>query len=160
MFGTLFTFELKRWLKNPTFYIFCAIFFFFSLFMMASSLGVFDSFKSTTVSNTYSNSPIALNGMLNGLSIFIYFLLPTIVGAIVYRDFKYNMHTILFSYPFTKRDYLFGKFLSAFLIVVIITLFIGLGAFAAAFLPDVNPDLVGPHRLMAYIQSYLIFIIP
>ena len=160
MFQTLFTFELKRWLKSSSFYVFCAIFFFFSLLIMASSLGVFDNFKTTTVSNTYSNSPIALNRMLNSLSIFIYFLLPTIVGATIYRDFKYNSHTILFSYPFTKRDYMFGKFLSAFLIVVIITLFIGLGAFAAAFLPGVNTDLIGPHRFMAYVQSYLIFIIP
>ncbi|WP_396155940.1 M1 family aminopeptidase [Flavobacterium sp.] len=160
MFGTLFTFELKRWLKNPTFYIFCGIFFALSLFLMASSLGVFDSFKTTTVSNTYSNSPIAINSMLNGLSLFIYFLLPTIVGASVYRDFKYNMHTILFSYPFTKSEYMFGKFLSSITVVILITFCAGLGSFAACFLPSVNPDLLGPHKFSAYWQSYLIFIIP
>jgi hypothetical protein len=37
---------------------------------------------------------------------------------------------------------------------------VGLGAFLASFLPGVNPDLLGPHRFIAYIQSYLIFIIP
>ncbi|MGL2962527.1 M1 family aminopeptidase [Flavobacterium sp. RSB2_4_14] len=160
MFGTIFTFELKRWLKNPSFYIYVAIFFGLSLLLMGSSLGIFDNFKTTTSSNAMANSPIALNGMLNGLSVFIYFLLPSIVGASVYRDFKYNMHTILFSYPFSKWDYLMSKFLSSLLVVIIITLFVGLGAFLASFLPGVNPDLLGPHRFIAYIQSYLIFIIP
>ena len=160
MFGTIFTFELKRWLKNPAFYIYVAIFFGLSLLLMGSSLGIFDSFKTTTSSNAMANSPIALNGMLNGLSVFIYFLLPSIIGASVYRDFKYNMHTILFSYPFSKWDYLMSKFLSSLLVVIIITLFVGLGAFLASFLPGVNPDLLGPHRFIAYIQSYLIFIIP
>ncbi len=160
MFGTLFTFELKRWLKNPAFYIYVGIFFGLSLLMMGSSLGIFDSFKTTTASNAMANSPIALNGMLNGLTVFIYFLLPSIIGASVYRDFKYNMHSILFSYPFTKADYLLGKFFSSFLVVVLITCFIGLGAFLASFLPGVNPDLLGPQRVAAYIQSYLIFVIP
>ncbi len=27
MLGTIFTFELKRWFKNPTFYIYMGIFF-------------------------------------------------------------------------------------------------------------------------------------
>lgn len=160
MFGTLFTFELKRWLKNPTFYIYAGIFMAFSMLMMASSLGIFDSFKTTTASNAMANSPIALNNMLNALSVFIYFLLPSIIGASVYRDFKYNMHSILFSYPFSKWDYLMSKFFSSLLVVILITLCIGLGAFLASFLPGVNPQLLGPHSFMAYLQSYLIFIIP
>lgn len=160
MFGTIFTFELKRWFKNSTLYVYVGIFFMLTVFIMASSLGFFDSFKTTTSSKAISNSPIALNGIINGLNVFIYFLLPSIIGASVYRDFKYNMHSILFSYPFTKRDYLLGKFLSSFTVVVFITLFIGLGAFLACFLPGINEELLGPHRIMAYVQSYLIFIIP
>lgn len=160
MFGTIFTFEIKRWFKNPTLYIYVGIFFFLTFFIMASSLGFFDSFKTTTSSRAVSNSPIALNGIINGLTVFIYFLLPSIIGASVYRDFKYNMHSILFSYPFSKRDYLLGKFLSSFCVVVFITLFVGLAAYLACFIPGINEDLLGPHRLMAYVQSYLIFIVP
>jgi ABC-2 type transport system permease protein len=160
MFGTIFTFELKRWFKNPTLYIYVGIFFLLTLFIMASSLGFFDSFKTTTSSRAISNSPIALNSIINELTVFIYFLLPSIIGASVYRDFKYNMHSILFSYPFTKRDYLLGKFFSSFLVVVFITLFIGLAAYLACFLPGINEDLLGPHKFMAYVQTYLIFVIP
>ncbi|CAM3930655.1 MULTISPECIES: ABC transporter permease/M1 family aminopeptidase [Flavobacterium] len=160
MFKTIFTFEIKRWLKSPLLYIYIAIFFVISLLIMGSSLGIFDSFSSTTSSRALANSPIAINQMLNSLSVFIYFLLPSIVGASVYRDFKYNMHSILFSYPFRKWDYLMGKFLSSFSIVILITVFIGIAAFLASFLPGVNPNLLGEHSFTAYIQTYLIFIIP
>jgi ABC-2 type transport system permease protein len=53
-----------------------------------------------------------------------------------------------------------GKFLSSLFIVIIITASVGLGAFLASFLPGVNHDLLGPHRFLAYMQSYLIFVIP
>lgn len=160
MLGTIFNFELKRWFKNPSFYIYLAIFFLLSMFTMASSLGVFDNFSVTTSSNAMANSPIALNGIINGLSVLTYFLLPSIIGASIYRDFKYNMHTILFSYPFTKTDYLLGKFLSSLLVVILIVMAIGLGAYCASFLPYVNPGLLGPPSIVAYLQIYFIFVIP
>ena len=160
MLGTIFNFELKRWFKNPTFYIYIAIFFLLSMLMMASSLGIFDKFSVTTASNAFANSPIALNSIINGLSVLTYFLLPSIIGASVYRDFKYNMHAILFSYPFTKADYLLGKFFSSLLVVILIVLAIGLGAFCASFLPGTNQSLLGPVSLVAYLQIYFIWVIP
>jgi hypothetical protein len=77
---------------------------------MAGAVGYFDSFTVTTSSNTIANSPLAINGMIAGMSQLVYFIVPTIIGATVYRDFKYNTHTILYSYPFNKFDYLVGKF--------------------------------------------------
>ena len=134
MLGTIFNFELKRWFKNPAFYIYMGIFFVLSMLMMATNLGFFDGLSSTTASNQLANSPVALNGIINGLSVLTYFLLPSIVGASIYRDFNYNMHTILFSYPFTKMDYLLGKFLSSLTIVILVVLSIGLGGFCASYL--------------------------
>lgn len=160
MLGTIFTFELKRWFKNPTFYIYMGIFFVLSLLMMATNLGFFDGMSSTTASNQLANSPMALNGIINGLSVLTYFLLPSIVGASIYRDFKYNMHTILFSYPFTKMDYLLGKFLSSLTIVILVVLGIGLGAFCASYLPGINQSLLGPVSIIGYLQAYFIFVIP
>gem|GEM_PF-6120399 len=43
MFATIFSFEFKRWLKNPMFYVYGASFFLIGLLTMASSIGVFDS---------------------------------------------------------------------------------------------------------------------
>ncbi len=160
MFKTIFIFELKRWFKNPSFYIYFALFFAISFLFSAVSFGFFDNITAARGSNAYANSPIALNGFINGLNYMIYFLLPIIVGSAVYRDFRYNMHTILFSYPFSKMDYIGGKFLSSLLAVILITLSIVAGIVLAAAMPFANPDIILPFNLMAYLQVFLIYVIP
>lgn len=160
MFITIFKHELKYWFKKPVFYVFAAIFFTLAILVSASSAGVFDSLTMSTGSSRIVNSPKNLNGMFNGLSILLYFLFPSIIGASIYRDFKTDMHTILYSYPFTKPNYLFGKFLSSFLIVTIIILITGLGIFIGFRMPGTNEEIVGAFRLTSYLQTYFVYIIP
>lgn len=160
MFTVIFKHELKYWFKKPAFYIYAAIFFALSLLLSSSSAGIFDSLTVSTGSSRIVNSPINLNGLFNGLSVLIYFLFPSIIGVSIYRDFKSDMHTILYSYPFTKANYLFAKFFSSLLIVTIIVLVIGVGIFIGFRLPGTNQEIVGSFRFMAYLHSYFIFIIP
>lgn len=160
MFSTIFKFEIKRWFKSPAFYIYCAIFFLFALFVSASALGVFSGSTSTIASPLVINSPLAINAILNGLTTFVYFLIPTIIGTAVYRDFKTNMHNVLFSYPLTKGNYIFAKFTSSILITVLIVCTIIIGFVTAQFLPGVREDLLGPNRAWAYIQVLVLMIIP
>ena len=160
MFSTIFNFELKRLLKGASFYIFLALFFMLSLFVSAVNFGFFENVSAVRNSNAYANSPIAINNLVNALNTFIYFLLPIIVGTSVYRDFRYNMHTILFSYPFTKWDYIGGKFLSSLFAVTLITLSLVLGILTASVLPGINPDLLTDFSVLAFAQTYLVFVIP
>jgi len=160
MFSTIFNFELKRWLKGASFYIFLSLFFFISLFFAALNYGFFESISAVRNTNAYANSPIALSGFINGMNSVIYLLLPIIVGTSVYRDFRYNMHTILFSYPFTKWDYIGGKFLSSLLVVLLITLSLIAGVLVASVLPGINPDLLTEFNFLAIAQIYFIYVIP
>ncbi|SNR70690.1 ABC transporter permease/M1 family aminopeptidase [Lutibacter flavus] len=160
MFSTIFKHELKYWFKKPSFYIYLAIFFVISMFVTASSAGIFDSLTMSTGSSKIVNSPINLNGMFNALTILIYFLFPSIIGVSIFRDFKSEMHTILYSYPFTKSDYLFGKFFSSFLIVTLIVLAIGFGMFIGFRLPGTNSEIISSFRFASYLQAYFIYIIP
>src|SRR5690554_1031871 len=160
MLGTIFKFETKRWFKNWQFYLYFALFFALSFGVMAGATGYFDAFTVTTSSNTIMNSPIAINGLMGAITTFLNFIIPVVIGTTVYRDFKYNTHTLLYAYPFNKFQYLIGKFLSGFFVTVIITFSIGLGFLFATSLPFANPDLLGPINLMAYFQSYLVFVIP
>jgi len=127
---------------------------------MATVLGYFDVFTATTSSNLIVNSPIAINGIISQIATFVNFVIPAVIGATVYRDYKYNSHTLLFAYPFNKFQYLAGKFLSGFFITILITFSIGLAFLVASVLPFANPDLLGPIRLWAYFQSYVLFVIP
>ncbi|MBZ0100208.1 MAG: ABC transporter permease, partial [Taibaiella sp.] len=160
MLKTIFSFETKRWLTQPSFYIYFTVFFLIGFLVMASALGYFDAFTVTSTSNTYYNSPLAVNSLINGFSQLLNFIIPTVIGATVYRDYKYNVHSVLYSYPFSKPDYLAGKFLSGMLITSIISLAIGLAFILASVLPFANQELMGPFRWWAFVQSYLLFVIP
>lgn len=160
MLQTIFSFETKRWLKSWTFYIFLIIFGGLGFLVMAASVGYFDSLSVTTTSITMMNSPIAISGFLNSLSTLINFIVPTVIGATIYRDFKNNVHTVLFSYPFGKRDYLLGKFFSGLFVTTLITLSIALGMILATVLPFANQELLGPFNLWSYLQAFIYFVIP
>lgn len=160
MFGTIFSFELKAWLKSWQFYLYTAIFFALGLLLMGSSLGFFDSISVTTTSLMHMNSALIISSLIEGANQLLYFLFPTIIGAGIYKDYKYNAHQIFYSYPFTKGSYLAGKFLSAFVITLIISVFIGFGMWVATWLPWANPELMGPNYFWNYAQAYLFNVIP
>ena len=160
MFSTIVNFEIRRWLKNPVFYVYCTIFFGLSLFLMMESLGAFDHVTVTTSSPTHVNSPLNIAGYLNALSTFVYFLLPTIIGASVYRDYQYHVHHVLFSYPMGKSSYLSAKFLSSLVVTLLVVLTCILGFYVAQYMPNINPDLLGPNDIWAYFQAFLILIVP
>lgn len=160
MFSTIYFHEIRYWLKKPAFYIYMTIFLMLSLFLSASAAGIFDFLTVSTSSSKIVNSPMGVIGLFNGLTAFIFFLFPSIIGVTIYRDYKSEMHTILYSYPFSKANYLFAKFFSGITIVTMITLVIGLGMLIGFRLPGTNQDIVGPVILEAYVQAYFVYIIP
>ena len=160
MFSTIFFHELRHWLKKPAFYIYITIFFLLSLFIAAANAGIFDSITVTTGSSRIVNSPFGIANLFISLSIFIFFLFPSIIGVSVYRDYKSEMHTILYSYPFSKTSYLFAKFFSAVLIVTCIVLVIGIGMFIGYRLPGTNSDLLTSFDFQSYFNAYWVFILP
>lgn len=160
MFKTVFSFELKRWFKSWVFYLYLAIFFVISFLSMMSTIGVFDAVKSTSTSLLHMNSAYLLNVMLDSFNMLLYFLFPSIIGMAIYRDYKYEVHHILYSYPFSKWQYLLGKFSSSFLVTLLISIMMGIGAFLATLVPWATPELLGPNVLWNYVQVYLINLIP
>lgn len=160
MFSTIFKQELKYWFNRSTFYIYIVIFLLLAFFLSTASAGFFDSVTATTGSSRIVNSPIGVSGLFSGLTIFIFFLFPSIVGVSIYRDFKSEMHTILYSYPFTKANYLFAKFFSSIIVVSVIVFSIALGMIIGFRFPGTNPDIVGSFNVLTYLQVYFVFILP
>ncbi|WP_299624615.1 M1 family aminopeptidase [uncultured Tenacibaculum sp.] len=160
MFSTIFKHEVRYWFKKPAFYIYLVILFFVSIFFAAATAGIFDSITVSTGGHKIVNSPKGVNDLFNGMSQLIYFLLPSIIGVTIFRDYKSEMHSILYSYPFTKTNYLFAKFLSGLTIVTLIVFAIGLGLILGFRLPGTNPEIVGAFSFGSYVHSYFIYVIP
>ncbi|MCC6689645.1 MAG: hypothetical protein IT268_11410 [Saprospiraceae bacterium] len=160
MFKEIFLFELKYWFKNKAFYVYAAIFFGIAFLMALAAVGIFDSVKATTSGLKYINSPNSIFEFIEGFNSILYFLFPAIIGSSAYRDYKDNVHNILYSYPFTKAEYLSAKFLSGFVAVLSISILIGLALFLATVFPNANPELIGPNHLWSYVQVYLLSVLP
>lgn len=160
MFSTIFFFELKRWVTSWVYYVYLSLFFMITFFTMASILGIFDFASVTTTSQFVANSPDALNGLVGGMNNLLYFLYPSLIGVGIYRDYRYDVHQILYSFSITKQGYLMAKFLSGFVAAFIITIFIGIAIYLTTLLPWSNQDLLGQNHLWSYLQVYLLNIIP
>ncbi|MEO9869692.1 ABC transporter permease/M1 family aminopeptidase [Ekhidna sp.] len=160
MFYSIFKHELSYWLSRPLFYIYSAIFLIAALLIASSAAGIFDEVSAAVDSTRIVNSPSSITGMFNTLSTLIIFLFPTIFGVSVHRDFKCEMHKIMYSYPFTKGHYLLAKFLSSLLIVSGIVLFIGIGLAIGFMLPGTNDQITISFDLIAYAQVYLVYTLP
>ena len=160
MFAKIFKFETAYWLKSYLLYTYMAIVFVLSIFIMGIALGLFDSSTVSVVGITKMNSPIAIGGLLSGIAFIIYFLLPSIIGNSIYKDYKSEMYQVLFSYPFTKSQYLLAKFFSSLLMSLLIVFVSLLGIIIASYLPGVNKDLLNDFQLIHYLQPFLLLIIP
>lgn len=160
MFSTIYLHEIKTWFKKPLFYIFSAIMFLLAVLIMAAGLGVFSSDNVTVTSNVYLNSPLAITGILSQLAMLAYLLIPSITGGTIDRDFKNNMHNVLYSYPLTKVQYLLAKFSAAISINLLIAIATILGLLVGSVLPGSNEALLGPFSLWNYVQPFAFIIFP
>ena len=160
MFNTIFSFELKQWLTKPLFYIYAMLMVGVASVSMAAAGGMFDSNTATVSSLTWINSPLQMVFFIGGLSYFAIFLLPSIVGATLQKDYKNNVFKLLYSFPFNKSDYVFSKFLSGFLIAVFLMVFIGFGAVMGTSYPGVDQGMVGPNRLISLLKIYGVWVLP
>ena len=156
MFKSIFQYELKYWLKQPSTYIYAAI-----LFLVAF----------VTMTGMATEPPIRFNGrMVNSASsiynmtklfmLLAFLLLPAVIGLSIYRDFTTNMHTLLYSYPLGKKEYLLAKFSSSFIVFSGIVGMLGIGYLLGLQMPWVNPSSVQPFNLLAYLQLYGVLLLP
>jgi len=160
MFYSIFSFELRYWFRKHLFYIYCGIMFFLSTLIMATAAGIFEGITASINSVTIVNSAIAINGLLNEMTVIMFFLLPSIIGGTIFKDFDNEMHSVTFSYPFKKWEYLGAKFLSGLTITIIVLSFAAIGIMLGSVLPGTNPELLGPFILMNYVQSFVYYLIP
>jgi len=127
---------------------------------MATAAGIFEGITASINSVTIVNSAIAINALLNEMNVIIFFLLPSIIGGTIFKDFDNEMHSVTFSYPFKKWEYLLAKFLSGLSITIIVMFFAAIGIMFGSILPGTNPDLLGPFVLMNYVQSFIYYLVP
>ncbi len=106
------------------------------------------------------NSPlfVALLTLIGGVT----GLLATsaLAGEAAARDVQTQMHPLLYTSPVSKRDYLAGRFLAAFMMNAFMLLIVEIALLFFTVMPGAPTDLIGPIRPMAYVGAYFLVGLP
>ena len=160
MFSSIFKYELSHQFRRPTVWLYIGIFFLIGFGYMAIASDYLGERTVVKGSEVFVNAPISIFSLFKDIQFLILILLPTIFGHAIYRDFKNKMHSVLYSFPFGKREYLAAKFLSALVVMFGIVLATGLGLYFGEIQPWVNDVLVGETNIGGYLQTYLGYVLP
>jgi ABC-2 type transport system permease protein len=164
MFREIFLFELKYRFTRVSTYIYFFMFFAFAFFATISVGGAFRGANMVIggagEGKVLANAPFGVGVLISMLVYMGMLVIAAVMGNAGYRDFQRDTHSFFFSYPITKADYFFGRFLGAFVVVVAVFLSVGIGAIVGSLMPFVMPEKFAPFRLIVYIQPYLIHVLP
>lgn len=161
MFSKIFTYEVLAWLRKPSFYLYLLAYSAIAFIAFIGSAGFFDGPEPESLESVQLlNSPFEINFILQYFNKLFLFLLPAIIGATIYKDFRKNCHSILYTFPIQKSHYLFGKFLSSFLLVAFITISVAVSMIIGEHIPGLHESKIGEFQLLGYLQALLVFTLP
>ena len=161
MISDIVKYELHYWKKQYAIYFYGIVLFFIGMSAMLIGGDILNEVTPNPNGERIINSSLSLYANLFGqVNILLFFLIPSIYGVSIYRDFKSKMYMVLYSYPVSKWDYWIGKYVSASIIAILLVGLLGVGAMIGENMPGLNPAFVGPFRPMAYFNIYAIYTIP
>lgn len=134
MFGTIFRFEIRYHLTRPITWFYFIIYFALGFAFMASDAVQMGG----GVGQVERNSPWALAQSMMILVAAGQVILTGLVGTAVLRDYQFKTHELLFTTPITRSAYLGGRFLGAFVVMVIVHIAIPLGLLVGPLMPWVD----------------------
>ena len=154
MWYEFFKFELNYRLKRPETYFFFLFLFLFSLF------GVEFVFQGIELGLLKKNSPLVIAksmGAITGLSMIV---VSMMMGVPILRDFQYDITSLLYINPVSKKDYLLGRFLGSCAVLVLVFSSVMWGMMLGEFMPWINPKEFLPFQFINYLQPFLWVALP
>ncbi|PRY07277.1 peptidase M1-like protein [Pontibacter ummariensis] len=106
------------------------------------------------------NAPIVIAAVT---ALCILFWLPlggSVAGDAAARDVQTRMHSLTYTTPTSKATYLGGRFLAACLLNLVVLLSIPLSILFSLYFTGVEPEVMGPFRLTAYLTSFFYLLLP
>jgi ABC-2 type transport system permease protein len=152
MLARIAAFEIRFQLRSPLFWISAAIF-----FLLAFAATTINEVQIGDRGNVHVNSPFALLqtvGIMNPLGIFV---IAAFAAGAVLRDEESGFAPILRSTPLAPSDYLLGRFAGAALVAFMVLSFAAAGVLVGSWMPWLDPERVGPNRVVYYAWTLLLY---
>ncbi|WP_347925917.1 M1 family aminopeptidase [Pontimicrobium sp. SW4] len=154
MWYAIFKFELQYRIKRPDTYVFFLFLFLFSI------VGVDFIFQGSEMGLMKKNSPIVIAKTMGAITGIFMILASMIMGVSVLRDFEYNIESLMFTTTINKKDYLLGRFLGSFTVLLFAFTGILFGMILGEFMPWQNPEDFLAFNVMVYVKTFIMITLP
>jgi ABC-2 type transport system permease protein len=149
-------FELRYHLRRPVTWVFAFSLALFGFLAMTTDVVRFGGAGGKVL----NNGPWLVN-----TAIMVFTLLGTVVtsaiaGTAVLRDFEYKSHELLFTTRLRKPAFVFGRFLGAYLVTVLVLSATALGLWLGAHAPWLDPEKIGSAPFGTYLWPLLLYVVP
>ena len=146
----VFRFELDYRLRQPSSWIYAAVLFGVPFLMMHAING----------SGQFVNAPEMIMTATNLLGRIGIIVSAGVFGDAATRDVEGRMYALFYTSPIRESDYLIGRFLGAVAVNALLLLGIPLGLLLASLMPYMEQGMFGPVQLRAYVQVYVLVLLP
>lgn len=154
MWYEIFKFELNYRLRRLETY---AFFLFLFLFSLGGVDFVFDGIDLGMVKK---NAPLVIAKTMGVITGIFMMLASMIMGVPVLRDFQYRMDPLLFVSPMAKIDYLLGRFLGSFVLLLFVFSGVLFGMMLGEFMPWHDPNAYMAFSPWTYFHTFAVISLP
>ena len=148
--GEVFRFEVGYRLRQPSTWIYALVLLGMPFLLMHAING----------SSQYLNAPIRVMQASTILGSLGMLVTAGIFGDAASRDVQTRMHSLFYTSPLREARYLGGRFLGSLLVNAVLVMGVPLGLLLASVMPYMSPGKFGPVRLDAYVQTYVMLLLP
>ena len=106
------------------------------------------------------NAPVVIAAVTVLCNLFWLPLGGSVAGDAAARDVQTRMYSLTYTTPVSKHTYLGGRFLAACILNLIVLLSIPLSILFSLYITDVEPEVMGPFRLTAYLTTFFYLLLP
>src|SRR5262245_23210928 len=156
MFGEIFRFELRYQLRQPIFWIGCAVFFLMT-FLATTTDAVVIGGSSGQIHRNAAWVVMQMHLIMSPLGMFF---VAAFVASSVVRDAQHRTEEIFYTLPLRKLDYLLGRFAGAVVAAILAGVPVALGMALGGLMPWLEPERVGPLAPAVYAFSLLALYAP
>jgi ABC-type transport system involved in multi-copper enzyme maturation permease subunit len=154
MWFEILKFEIQYRTRRLETYVFFAVVFFFSII---SFNFIYEGYNLGLIKE---NAPVVIARIMAITTGIFMIITSMVMGVPILRDFEHGMESLVFVNPIKKRDYLLGRFLGSFLVLIFIFSGLILGIAIGGYMPWRDPDNMLLFNLWSYLHPFIFIVIP
>ena len=149
-------FELRYHLRRPLTYVFVFVMALLGFFITATDAATFGG----ATGKVMRNAPWVISRAVMVLTLVGTMFVSAIAGSAILRDFELKAHELLFTTRLRKSSFVFGRFLGAYAVTLLVLSASALGMWVGSLMPWLDPEKFGPTPAGTYLWPIAVHVAP